>query len=271
MNRTSRIAGLALIALASIATSLRAAASASEPAADLVEKFMQEVDRAQSAPHARAEVEPTAAIGTGMINQNPREQLAMLANIRDVLGLPKIELSAEESAQLDRVIAFMPKLAGHSGRFDHADLEPIIKSLSEDLEQEVGREIVRQASAKVEAGSFGETLRRRAVEFHLERHGEAYLEHGMEEARSRVRDGLREFLHQTGTASAAPESDERREITLDELKQFSSDARVLQVISRRSVERGLPRFTFPNGMGTDDLKAIRAGEPPPNGKLMPRR
>jgi D-alanine-D-alanine ligase len=120
-------------------------------------------------------------------------------------------------------------------------------------------------------GSFGESLRRRAMNAHLAQHGDAYLQHGMEEARERVRGGLREFLHQSGTASAAPEGGEPRRISLEELQRFGQDARVLAVIGRRALEKGLPRCAFPNGMSVEDLKAIRAGEPPPNGKLVARR
>lgn len=245
-----------LIVTLVLALAVCARAESPDKAADLVEQFMKDYDRAQA----------PAAVAMG-----GHEQLAMLANLRDVLGLPKPELSRTETAQLDRLITVFPKLCGASGRFDHADLEPILKSVEEDLEQEVGAEILRRASARVEPGSFGESLRRRAVAAHLERHGAAYLEHGMEEARRRVREGLGTYFHETGTASAAPEPEEPRPITLDELKAFGEDVRVLQVIGRRSEAKGLPRFKFPNGMSVADLRAIQNGEPPPSGQIVERR
>lgn len=264
----SRLVPVLAVLLALAAPSARAdeaTGERAEKAVDMVEEFMKDFDRAQSERSGqRLEVDA----GTMM---NGGDSLAMLANVRDVLGLPKVELSAAEGAQLERLIQLMPKLAGPSRRFDHADLEPILKTLEEDLAREVGAEIVRQASAKVQPGSFGESLRRRAVEEHLAQHGEAYLKHGMEEARRRVREGLGQYFHRTGTASAAPEPEEMRTLTLDELRQFSQDVRVLEAVSRRSAERGLPRFTFPNGMSVEDLRAIREGQPPPNGKLTPRR
>lgn len=244
--------------IVTLVLALVAAARAEVPdkAAEMVEQFMKDYDRAQATS--------TTAIGS-------HEQLAMLANLRDVLGLPKPELSNAETAQLERLIAVFPKLCGASGRFDHADLEPILKSVAEDLEQEVGAEILRRAAARVEPGSFGESLRRRAIEAHLERHGEAYLKHGLEEARRQVREGLGTYFHETGTASAAPETDEPRPITLDELRRFGEDVKVLRAIGRRSEARGLPRFTFPNGMSVADLRAIQNGEPPPSGQVVARR
>lgn len=263
------LAAMALaLALAGSGLAGELAAARPDKAADMVEEFMKDYDRTQADRPRPERLEPTA-LAAGALGGS-RESLAMLANLRDVLGLPKLELSAGEIAGLERLTAFMPKLAGTSGRFDRADLEPIIKSLEEDLEQEVGREIVRQASADVQPGTFGESLRRRAVAAHLERHGEAYLQHGMEEARRRVRHGFIEFFQESGTASAAPEPGDARRISLDEIKEFSKDVRVLQVISRRSAERGLPRFSFPNGMSAEDLRAIRAGELPPNGQVLPR-
>ena len=249
---------LAAVCALAFATGARAEDVSARPeqAIELAMQFMKDFDREQAQSGAQV-----TAVSTG------RETLALLVNVRDVLGLPRPELRPEEAAQMDRLIAVMPRLAGRSGRFDRADLDPILKSVAEDLEQEVGREIRRQASAHLEPGTFGEALRRRAVEAHLEQHGEAYLARGMEEGRRQVRDGLGEFFHRTGTASAAPEPDEPRALTLEDLRAFGRDARVLEKLAGRSEARGLPRFTFPNGMSVDDLKAIKNGEPPPNGQL----
>lgn len=251
---------LLAIAVATLAvwsvSPLRAASS--DPVERLAEQFMNDYDEAQR--RARTSAEPA---------MNARTLIA-LASMRDILGLPRTEIPASDLAAIDRMIRLMPQLAGSSGRFDHADLEPVIASLHDDLAEEVGREIVRRASERIQPGTFGESLRRHAVETHLEQHGAAYLEHGMEEARRRVRDGLHEFFRRTGTASAAPEPESARRISLADLKQFAQDAPVLERISRRCHTRGMPRFTFPNGMSVEDLKAIRANEPPPNGQIVPR-
>lgn len=230
---------------------------AADPVERLAEQFMNDYDEAQR--RARTSGPELDA-----------RTLVALASMRDVLGLPRTELPPGDRAAIDRLIRLMPELAGSSGRFDHADLEPIIASMHDDLAEEVGREIVRRASERIQPGTFGESLRRHAVQSHLEQHGAAYLEHGMEEARRRVRDGLREFFRRTGTATAAPEPETARRISLADLKQFAQDAPVLERISRRCHTRGMPRFTFPNGMSVEDLKAIRGNEPPPNGQAVLR-
>lgn len=250
---------LRALVLAVLAT---AAQAAGDPVQRLAEQFMDDYDAQIAVPVA-------AAVPESLANLKP-DALMALTSVRDVLGLPKGDMPAEDAAALDRLIQTFPALAGTSGRFDHADLDPIVAALADDLAQEVGQEIIRQASVRIQPGTFGESLRRRAVEAHLAQHGEAYMTHGRAEADRRVREGLREFLHKTGTASAAPEPLGGRRLALADLKQFAIDARVLERVSRRSRDKGLPAFTFPNGMSVDDLKAIKATEVPPNGKLASR-
>lgn len=200
----------------------------------------------------------------------PGWRIPTLDDMRRVLNIPRVQISAEESAALDRLKRTMWKLAGPNERFDHGDLDDIVHQLSPELGARVQGEISRRAAQEAQRGLFPR-VRGRLVNRHVSRHYGEYFSMGMREADSRVRGGLEQFLRETGCEVNIPDrASDSRTLTLADLEQFAQDAPVLRTIKERAAALGLPAFTFPDGMGWRDIEAIQRSSIPPNGKMVPR-
>ena len=192
----------------------------------------------------------------------------LLNTLRSALNIPKVSLSDDEKAALDRLKATMWKLAGPNERFDYGDLDDIIAQLSSQLGARVDQEISRRAAEESSRGIFPR-IRGRFVARNVSRNYGSYYGMGMQQANDTVRQGLSQFLRETGCQVNVPDrAADSRTLTLQDLEQFRQDAEVLRVIKERAQQLGLPQFTFPNGMGWRDIEAIKNSLPPPNGRIV---
>ncbi|MHB2017123.1 MAG: hypothetical protein ACYCW6_09280 [Candidatus Xenobia bacterium] len=92
----------------------------------------------------------------------------------------------------------------------------------------------------------------------------------MGQARNTINDSLNQGFVHMGVTEPATRDDRPRQITMAQLEQYGRDAQALDAISARAQAQGLPRFTFPRGMGVADLQAIMNGTIPPHGRMAPR-
>lgn len=214
----------------------------------------QAAERSQNAAPAQA-AEPKGGSGWS------------LGGFADRIGKAlRPEVKPEEKEAIDRMIGVMPELAGADGRFNRGDLEPIRESLQPELRGVVDGEIQRRAQERVDqARPIARPLVRMGARAHLRKHGDEYRAMGMQQGNDQIRGGLSEAFDRMGDQTRARDGDGQRKLTLDDLRRFGQDAQVLEAISRRSQEKGLPRFEFPKGMSAEDLAAIREGRLPPNG------
>lgn len=200
----------------------------------------------------------------------PAWRIPSLEDVRRVLNIPKVDITAEENAALDRLKRTMWKLAGPNEKFDHGDLDDIVRQLSPELGARVQSEIARRAAQEAQNGIFPR-IRGRLVNRHVSRHYGEYFSMGMREADSRVRSGLSQFLRETGCRSTIGDrASDSRTLSLADLEQFAQDAPVLRTIKEKADKLGLPSFTFPDGMGWRDIEAIQKSSIPPNGKMVAR-
>jgi hypothetical protein len=200
----------------------------------------------------------------------PGFRLPTLDDLRGILRVPKVELTADENAKLDRLKRTMWKLAGPNEKFDYGDLDDIVRQLSGELGGRVQAEISRRAAQEASRGIFPR-VRGRLVDRHISRNYGNYFSMGMREADGRVRGGLQQFLRETGCNVNVPDAAaDSRTLTLADLEQFAADAPVLRTIKEKADKLGLPSFTFPNGMGWRDIEAIQNSRIPPNGRMVPR-
>ena len=193
--------------------------------------------------------------------------LPSLDSLRNLLHVPKVDISDSERAALDRLKSTLWSLAGPNERFDYGDLDDIVSQLSGELGDRVNQEISRRAADAASQGIFPR-IRARIVNRVVSNNYDSYFAQGMQEANGRVRSGLEQFLSETGCTVNVPDRcSESRRLTLAGLEQFGQDALVLRTIGDRAAALGLPRFTFPNGMGWRDIDAIEKSLPPPNGVM----
>lgn len=223
---------------------------------------------AAQTPQAR-ETAPTPPAGQ---DAQPQEKPAWgglgswAGRVGKALGIERPEVKPEEKEAIDRMIGLMPELAGQDGKFNRGDLEPIRQSLQPEVRGVVNSEIQRRAQERVDqAGPLARPLVRMGARAHLRKHGDEYRAMGMQQGNQQIREGLDGAFDKMGDRTTARDGDGQRKLSLDDLRRFGQDAQVLDQISRRAQEKGLPKFEFPKGMGAEDLAAIREGRLPPNG------
>jgi hypothetical protein len=191
----------------------------------------------------------------------------LLETLGDLLQLPRFRPEPAEAAALGRLARTMPGLAGEDRLFNRGDVEAIVASLAPEIASEVNRQIVHRAAGQVRHGELGWWLRAFDVRRHLDTAGDQYFKQGLARADRLIRDGLSGFLARLGVTASAPDRQGARDVSLAMLRRFTEDASVLDQLARRCARLGLPRSTFPRGIGAEDLEAMQHGRLPLNATL----
>ncbi len=173
------------------------------------------------------------------------------------------------------------KLGGADSTFNQNDTDMIIEALLQDpsVQQEIrngihseGQRVANSVGGPFIIGRIRRGIRRNVASNRTtpgSRHYSGYWAQGLAQARSQIRAEIETGLAADNIKPVPGQgpSTVRRNVTRKQMEDFKRSVKWLKAFSDRVSQKVGFVYDLPHGLSVEDVKAIIAGSPPPNGKM----